>query len=84
MRTIHIFGEPIIVINSRRIDSVCFERACDCIGRIGKSILNVKKESVLILQDEELNTIVIERMHTDTFTLQVKYEIKSQNVFQIS
>lgn len=84
MRTFDVFGEPIIVTNSRRIDNCCFERASDCIVRIGKSILNVRKGSILILQDKELNTIVIERKHTDTFTLHVKYEIKSQNVFQIS
>jgi hypothetical protein len=84
MRKFYINGEAILITSSRRIDEAGFARACEFVVKCDKAILELKKSSIIILQDQELNSIVIERMNTDTFTLHVQYEIKCENVFQIN
>ncbi|WP_338789363.1 hypothetical protein [Metabacillus sp. FJAT-53654] len=84
MLKVHINGEDILITSSRRIDEAGFARACEFIAKCDKAILEMRKSSIIILQDHELNSIVIERMNTDTFTLHVQYEINSKNVYQIN
>ncbi|OAS86078.1 MULTISPECIES: hypothetical protein [Metabacillus] len=84
MLKVHINGEDILITSSRRIDEAGFARACEFVAKCDKAILEMRKSSIIILQDHELNSIVIERMNTDTFTLHVQYEINSKNVYQIN
>jgi hypothetical protein len=84
MLKFQINGQDILITCSRRIDKVGFARACEFVRRADIEILKMKKASVIILQDQQLNSIVIERLNTDTFTLHVQYEINSSEVFQIN
>lgn len=84
MLKVHINGEDILITSSRRIDEAGFARACEFVAKCDKAILEMRKSSIIILQDHKLNSIVIERMNTDTFTLHIQYEINSKNVFQIN
>lgn len=84
MLKVHINGEDILITSSRRIDEAGFARACEFVAKCDKAILEMRKSSIIILQDHKLNSIVIERMNTDTFTLHVQYEINSKNVYQIN
>jgi hypothetical protein len=78
-----LFGEDVLITSSRRIDEAGFTKACEFIRKAGKEILSMKKSSIIILHDYRLHSFVIERMNTDTFTLHVQYEIKSNNVYEI-
>lgn len=84
MRTFSIDGVDIIVTGSRNINESGFHRACHFIEKFNKKIFKLEKSSVIILQDSEHNSIVIERMNTDTFTLQIQYEVQSLYVYQIN
>ncbi|MBO1513767.1 hypothetical protein [Metabacillus bambusae] len=84
MRKFYMNGEDILITCSRRIDEAGFARACEFVAKCDKAILEMRKSSIILLQDNELNSIVIERMNTDTFTLHVQYEINCKNVFQIN
>jgi hypothetical protein len=53
------------------------------IEKAPSEILSMEKSSVIILQDHEKYSFVIERMNTDTFTIHVQYEINGINVYQI-
>ncbi|MGM0873908.1 MAG: hypothetical protein ACQEWV_03755 [Bacillota bacterium] len=84
MLKLQIYGQDILITCSRRIDEVGFARACEFVRRAYIDILTLKKASIIILQDQQLNSIVIERLNTDTFTLHVQYEINCNEVIQIN
>jgi hypothetical protein len=84
MRKFQIHGEDILLTSSRRVDDAGFAKACEFISRFDREILKMEKSTVIILHDNERNSIVIERMNTDTFTLHVQYEINGHNVFHIN
>ncbi|WP_299093173.1 hypothetical protein [uncultured Metabacillus sp.] len=83
MHKLNIRGEEILLTSSRNIDEEGFTRAYQFIRKCDRDILKLKKSEIALLQDHERNSIVIERMNTDTFTLHIQYEIKCENVFQI-
>lgn len=83
MQKLHLFKDDIYITSSRRIDDIGFTRACKMIEKAQSEILSMEKSSVIILQDHEKYSFVIERMNTDTFTIHVQYEINGINVYQI-
>ncbi|MDQ0225195.1 hypothetical protein [Metabacillus niabensis] len=83
MRRIRLYGEDIFIIRSRRVDDEGFSKAIDFLTKSNRELLKMKKSSSVLLQDKERNSIVVERINTDTFTLLVQYEINCQKVYQI-
>ncbi|MFS0882704.1 hypothetical protein [Metabacillus niabensis] len=83
MRRIRLYGEDIFIIRSRRVDDEGFSKAIDFVTKSNRELLKMKKSSSVLLQDKERNSIVVERINTDTFTLLVQYEINCQKVYQI-
>ncbi len=83
MRKIDLNGTVIFVACHRNIDGLKFNKVCGLIRLLGEKIYEVKKSSVILVHDEEVN-YVIERMNTDTYTLFVHYEISRQKVYRIS
>jgi len=83
MRRIQLYGEDIFIIRSRRVDDEGFTKAIDFVTKSNRELLKMKKSSSVLLQDKERNSIVVERINTDTFTLLVQYEINCQKVYQI-
>ncbi len=83
MRRIRLYDKDIFIIRSRRVDDEGFSKAIDFVTKSNRELLKMKKSSSVLLQDKERNSIVVERINTDTFTLLVQYEINCQKVFQI-
>ncbi|KKI88709.1 hypothetical protein WQ54_29795 [Bacillus sp. SA1-12] len=83
MHKLNIHGAEILLTSSRNIDEAGFTRAYQFIKRCDRAILKLKKSEIALLHDYERNSILIERMNTDTFTLHIQYAIKCENVYQI-
>lgn len=84
MGKLRTLGDDIILTCSRRVDEASFIRACELVSKVQERVLEIEKSSIIIIYDDDQNSIVMERLNTDTFTLHVQYEIKSKNIIQIN
>ncbi|MFC0271686.1 hypothetical protein ACFFIX_09480 [Metabacillus herbersteinensis] len=76
-----LHGQDVIITSKKRMSTESFNRACSLLLRVNKEILKIEKDTPILIQDTSLNSIIIERLSTETFTLQLQCELKREHVF---
>lgn len=76
-----LHGQDVIITSKRRMSTESFNSACQLLLKVSKEILEIEKETPILIQDTFLNSIIIERLNTETFTLQLQCELKRESVF---